>query len=388
MPTDLPTPDTLSPPGLAVKSGQRDADRDSPFNVSPIIDFLGGLVEHHRDFWVGLGRLESRVLAEELQAVAIKEPIYVCGLARSGSTLLHEIVTAHPRVASHRLKDYPLIHTPYWWRKATANRPASAPRERPHADRMLINSESPDAVEEMVWMAFFPHCHDPSRSSLLGAADRHPAFETWYRAHIRKLLLVEGANRYAAKNNYHIARISYLLRLFPEARFLLPVREPASHIASLVRQQHVFAQGQRRHPRALRVMKRSGHFEFGLDRRPMHLGQGERVQKIVRFWKNGQEVRGWACYWDMVYRYLAELLATDARVRAAVRTVRFEDLCADPGAIIRAVLDHAGLPETEPILARFAATIRPPDYYRTAFTSEELAAIREETSATASLWGY
>ena len=35
----------------------------------------------------------------------------------------------------------------------------------------MITAESPDALEEMLWMAFFPRCHDASVSSLLGAAD-------------------------------------------------------------------------------------------------------------------------------------------------------------------------------------------------------------------------
>src|SRR5256885_9037200 len=48
-------------------------------------------------------------------------------------------------------------------------------------------------------------------------------------------------------------------------------------------------------------MRRSGHFEFGRDRRPMNLGDGERVRAIQRAWAAGEEVRGWACYWDMVY---------------------------------------------------------------------------------------
>ncbi len=131
-------------------SQRHDDDHDSPFYVSPVLAFLGSMVASHRDFWIWLGGVESRTLSRELERVAVDRPIYVCGLARSGSTLLHEIVTAHPGVATHRLKDFPLIHTPYWWRRASSRRRETRPRERPHADRMLITSESPDAVEEMV----------------------------------------------------------------------------------------------------------------------------------------------------------------------------------------------------------------------------------------------
>jgi hypothetical protein len=315
-------------------------------------------------------------------------PIYVCGLARSGSTLLHEVVASHPGVATHRIKDYPMLLTPYWWRRATANLRPPPPRERLHRDGMMITTDSPDALEEMLWMAFFPCCHDPAVCCLLGATYRHPAFESFYDMHLRKLLLAEGATRYAAKANYHVARLPYLARLFPDARFLIPVRAPAGHIASLLRQHRWFAQGQRHHPRALAYMRRSGHFEFGLDRRPMHLGDGERVRRILAAWAAGDEVRGLALYWDMVYGHLARLLASDAQVRDAALVVRFEALCAAPAETLRAVLAHCALPDAERIVERHAPGIRLPTYYESNFSAEDLAVIRAETAATARLWGY
>jgi hypothetical protein len=353
-----------------------------------LLHLLGGLVDHYRSFWLWLGRVESSLLAQQLSQVSVRLPIYICGLARSGSTLLHEVIASHPSVATHRIKDYPMLFTPYWWRRATAKMRPQAPRERPHRDRVMITTESPDALEEMLWMAFFPRCHDPSVSNLIGAADRHPAFESFYRNHIRKLLLAEGTTRYAAKANYHVARLPYLVRLFPDARFLLPVRAPAGHIASLMRQHQWFSKGQRKHRRALAFMRRSGHFEFGLDRRPMHLGDGPRVQQIVDAWAAGDEVRGLAIYWDMVYAYLARLLAADAQVRSAALVVRFETLCDIPGETLRAVFGHCLLPDAERIVAQYASRIRNPTYYTSNFSPRDLDVIEEETAATARLWGY
>jgi hypothetical protein len=281
-----------------------------------------------------------------------------------------------------------MLFTPYWWRRATNNLRPRPPRERPHRDGVMVTTESPDALEEMLWMAFFPRCHDPSVSCLLGAEDRHPAFESFYHAHVRKLLLAEGATRYAAKANYHVARLPYLLRLFPDARFVIPVRAPPGHIASLMRQHRWFSHGQRHHPQALAYMRRSGHFEFGLDRRPMHLGDGERVRRIRGAWAAGDEVRGLALYWDMVYGYLARLLASDARVRDAALVVRFEALCAAPAETLRAVLEHCALPDAERVVERHASAIRAPTYYESKFSPEELAVIRQETAGTAGLLGY
>jgi hypothetical protein len=376
--------DGAAPPAPGTLPGSA----ESPFDVPSFLHALGGLVHRHPDFWLWLGRLETSLLAAELGRVLLQMPLWVSGLARSGSTLLHEVIASHPSVATHRIKDYPLVFTPYWWRRATANLRPGPPRQRPHQDGVLITTDSPDALEEMVWMAFFPRCHDPAVCNLVGAEVRHRPFESFFTAHIRKLLLAERATRYAAKANYHLSRLPYLVRLFPDAKFLIPVRAPASHIASLIRQQRIFSAGQRKHPRALAFMQRSGHFEFGLDRRPMHLGDGERIQEIKRAWSAGEEVRGLALYWNMVYGYVARLLATDPRVGSAALVVRFEALCDAPVATLRAILEHAQLDNVAGIIDRYARGIRLPTSSVSQLSAGDLDVIRSETRSTAALWGY
>lgn len=363
-------------------------DKDSPFRVPLLTHWLGGWVQRYPRWWRGLGRLETSQLEQRLTSLTVRKPIYVCGLARSGSTLLHEVICTSAGVATQRVKDYPLIFTPYWWRRVTVKTRPTAPRPRAHDDGIQITRDSPDALEEMLWMAFFPHCHDPSVSQCMGREERHPDFESFYDAHLRKLLLAEGAARYAAKNNYHIARLPYLQHLYADARFVIPVRDPASHIASLMRQHTRFRQGHQEHPRALAYMQRSGHFEFGLDRRPINLGDGERVRRIQQAWAAGEEVRGLAMCWDMVYGYLANLLEADEAVRTAALVVRFESLCADPATTLRAVFKHCELPDAESIVSRHAAAIRVPSYYSSGFSAGDLDIIHTETAATASRWGY
>ena len=339
-------------------------------------------------FWLGMANLETAVIAQEASRIAITLPVYISGLARSGSTLLHEVVASHPSVATQRINDYPLVFTPYWWRRASGKLRPTAKRERAHRDGILITGQSPDALEEMLWMVFFARCHHPSVTNVLGANERHPAFESFYRAHIRKLLLAERATRYAAKANYHVARLAYLVRLFPDARFLVPVRCPLDQVVSLMRQHEWFSRGQRAHPRALALMQRSGHFEFGLDRRPVNLADSSLVQRIIDDWGKGHEVRGLARYWDMVYSHLARLLATDDQVRKATLIVRFETLCESPGETLRDVFRHVALPDAEGIIERYAATIRRPDYYTSKLSADDEAMIHNTTAATAALWGY
>jgi len=362
--------------------------KDSPFYVSGWAHVLGGLVHRHPAFWLWLSSLETSLVSTELEPVTVRSPIFITGLARSGSTLMHEIVCSHPGVATHRLKDYPMVFTPFWWRRATAGVQPSAPRERAHRDKMMITTESPDAVEEMVWMAHFRRCHDPSVNNVLSANDSNPKFETFYRNHIRKLLLAEHANRYAAKNNYDVARLGFLLRIFPDARFIVPIRAPAGHITSLARQHQWFSDGHRQNRKALNAMQWSGHFEFGLDRRPINFGDAEKVRRIQEAWKAGEEVRGLAIYWDMVYDYLHRLIQADAAIRDATLVVRFEDTCQSPAETLRRVLNHCRLPEVESIVAQFAPSIRMPAYYKSEFSTAEQDIIARETAETARLWGY
>lgn len=360
---------------------------DSSFDVPRWLDLLGGAVHRHPAAFLRLARLESASLGPALARVPIAAPIYICGLARAGTTLLHEAIASHPAVATHRMKDFPMVFTPHWWRRAMANARLKPPHERAHRDGVMVTSESPDALEEMLWMAHFRDCHNPTMNNVLNAETRRPDFEAFYRPHLRKLLLAENATRYAAKANYHVARLAYLLRLFPDAKFLIAVRSPERQIASLTRQHEWFCDVHRRYPRALANMRQSGHFEFGLDRRPIHLGDALRNEQIIEDWAAGREVCGWAHYWDMIYSYLERLLDADDQVRAASLVVRFETLCEAPAATLQSVFAHCALPEGERIVERFAGRISEPTYYSSGFSSADRQLIREATEETARSWG-
>jgi hypothetical protein len=319
--------------------------------------------------------------------VAIDRPIYIAGMARSGSTILLEALAAHPGAATHKYKDFPCVFTPSWWRRAQQNTGPTAARERAHADGIAVTPDSPEAMEEMLWMAFFPYLHDSTVSNVLDAAGAHPKFEKFYREHIRKLLLVRGGERYLSKGNYNLTRLQYLRKLFPDARFIVPVRQPEGHVASLLKQHRLFCRGEERHPRALAYMRRVGHYEFGLDRRPICTGDPGVTRSIVDLWRQGQEVRGWARSWAHVYGWLASELNRDEGLRDSTLVVRYEDFCEAPVATLYRILAHAEL-DAAPEVMSFAARIQAPDYYRPNFSPEDLDVIAEETASAAGQFGY
>jgi hypothetical protein len=347
-------------------------------------DLLSGWQARHPRVWIRLGNLESRLLSERLQGLAIEKPIYIAGLARSGTTILLELLARHPLLATHRYRDFPPVLAPWFWnwfvdKAGAGDEPAS---ERAHGDGIEVTSESPEAFEEVLWMAFFSGLHDPEQSALLTADTANEEFEAFYRDHIRKLLLLRGGRRYLSKANYNLTRLPYLHKLFPDAKFLLPFRDPVGHIASLMRQHERFLGEHQRDDRLRRHMSRSGHFEFGLDRRPVNSGDTGLAREIAALWQGGREVEGWAKYWANLYGSVVDTLDRDDALRRATMVVEYESLCDEPHGVIASVLDHCKLASDEVDLAAEAArTIRPPSYYQPGLSDEQIALIKAVTDS-------
>lgn len=348
---------------------------------------LSGLVERHRSTWIALGNWETRRLAARLPAT-VDHPIFIAGLARAGTTTLLRKLAALPGLASHRYSDFPFLFTPYFWHKLNGRPRKETPRERMHKDGILVTAESPEAMEEMLWMAFFDGLHDPGRNNLLDSAAVRPAFDAFYTDHIRKILLIRSGNRYVSKNNYNITRIAYLARLFPDARFLLPIRAPYDHVASMLKQHRLFAEAEARNPAISLHLKRIGHVEFGLGRQPINPGDATGTRAVLDCWAAGDEVRGWAKYWALVYGAVQAQLAADATLSDRCLTVRFEDLCDRPDETVAGLVRHLGLPDDAATLADLSAGFRRPDYYTPSFSEAEHAAIIEETAEVAGRYGY
>lgn len=351
--------------------------------VSLWVDILSGLQSRHPALARGLGNLESRLLTERMQTITVEKPIYVSGLARSGTTILLELLSRHPQLSTHRYRDFPPIHIPWLWNWFVDRAGArdELPAERAHGDGINVTSESPEAFEEVIWMAFFPELHNPDKSSVLTARDRNNAFERFYCDHIRKLLLVRGGQRYLSKANYNLTRLPYLLQLFPDASFVLPVREPVSQIASLMNQHTRFCREHARDARLQRHMSRCGHFEFGLDRCPINCGNTQLNREIRQLWSEGYELEGWALYWQQLYGYVADLLENDVTVRHATLLVDYEMLCNKPAQVMSTLVSHCELPSDQFDLAQEAATtIRYSPSSQPSFNEEQLKYIEQVTS--------
>jgi hypothetical protein len=343
-------------------------------------------------FKIKLGDYESAILRERLDKTPAACPVYITGLARAGTTLILEILSRHPDVATHLYRDFPMMFTPYFWGRflefMDRFRAEALPEERAHKDRIMVTPKSPESMEELLWMAFFEGLHEGQKHYVFDGALENVAFENFYRDHIRKILLRDDATRYVSKANYNLTRIPYLLKIFPDARFVVMVRHPVAHIASLKKQQDLFVRQQRKDPRTLAHTNASGHFEFGLNRRVIDTGSGKKGEIDAAF-ARGDEIRGWALYWADIYGYVLKLRESlDEGRRDQVKILTYESLCAAPSEKMGEVFTFSGLEHYSGIIESYRDKIEVPSYYSPDFSDDDLQVIRDLTEEVAVPFGY
>ena len=342
---------------------------------------MGPLLRH-------FGDLETALAARRLGPVTIDRPLFISGLARSGTTILVDRLARAKGVATHRYRDFPFLWAPLTWNWFQDRLAVSQPAvERPHRDRITITRDSPEAFEEPIWQDFFPWVHDPRRVHILDATTRNPAFETFFHDHIRKVLLIRGGTRYLSKGNYNVTRLAYLARLFPDARFVVPVRAPLAHVHSLVKQHRLFTGYAGEDGRVAAYLRAAGHYEFGPQRQPI-IVSSEGAERILAAWREGDDYLGYAAQWRDIYGHVDSLTAPESGLAERILVVRYEDFCADPRATLANVLDFAGLAAAgADLLDDLGAISAPPDE-----TADLPAAAREavsrETATVAPQLGY
>ena len=203
-----------------------------------------------------LGLLKNRLLIEDLVArhpeildEEIKAPIVICGLPRTGTTHLHNLISADPALRS----------LPYW----ESLEPVLAERERPAA-----GAPDPRRERTAVALSFLDvalpyfnrmhemtvdHAHEEIQllavdfsSMLLETTAPMPTWRDAYRArdqgpsyaYLRRVLQVlqwlRGGTRWVLKSPQHLEQFPALLGTFPDATFVVTHRDPVSVTTSMV----------------------------------------------------------------------------------------------------------------------------------------------------------
>lgn len=365
---------------------------DPDFQPPSLSARLGSwLMQAGRPGWSWLAGLETRLLADQMAAVDVRAPIFIAGVARSGSTILLQALASVAGLASARYRDYPPIWFPYWWTQLRDRLPLPqpAPTARAHADRIEVTPESPEALDEVLWMHYYRDRHDPAVDQRLAAAQECRPFTDFYRAHIRKLLHARGAERYLCKGNYNLLRLPLLLRMFPDARLVVPIRSPLTQVPSLQRQHRRFCALTTRWPHVARHLARSGHYEFGPQRRAECAGDLAQTRLIQAEFAAGDDCSAYARQWAASYGALAEMLSNDAGLADAVLLLRYEHLCAEPESALAELAAHCRLDErlSSRLLDSWPARLRAPDGHA-ALSPAERELVAQRCAQVAAHFGY
>lgn len=274
-------------------------------------------------------------------------PVFVCGLARAGTSLVTRLLDGSGAFASLRYRDMPFPLAPNLWARLSGGDARRVPvAERFHGDGMIHDLDTPEAIEEVFWRCFEgdryirPDCLVPTivRAETMDC----------YRQLIALVGLRGGRDRYLAKNNNHVLRLESLVDTFPDAVLVHPFRHPLKQAASLLCQHRRTCEHQSQDSFSRGYAGWLAHHEFGVDQRP-HLLPGAPFAHEDRF-----EMGYWLKCWDSVYAYLLDQGPT---VRRRQVFVDYDELCLRPSEVLSALaikvgcapLDTAAVTVTGPI---------------------------------------
>ena len=291
---------------------------------------------------LGIPALNRALLEQEIgaldgaKAAGSTRPVFIAGLARSGTTAMMRALFDTGQFASLTYADMPFVLAPSLWAKLRGGVKVTASREREHGDGIHVNEASPEAFEEVFWKtldgnAYISHdmltAHRPPKSVI----DR-------FIAYTGAVCRQGGKTRYLSKNNNNILRLGSLTAAFPDARIVVPFRDPLQHAASLLSQHKRFCLRQQDDPFVRKYMGWLGHFEFGLDHRRIELGTGDPAKPGVASSPN--RVGYWLEEWVEVYQHvLTQKLHNPDRIIL----IGYESLCRQPEDSWAALCDELDL---------------------------------------------
>jgi len=295
---------------------------------------LGRFITGSRIVGVLCNRLRAQALFERHPQILdepITAPLFIVGLQRTGTTMLHRLLAADPGLRAllswEALNPAPLTRRP-WHRRDPRMRTAEV-AERALAylapDFFAIHPVEAHAPEEEVILLDYSFLstvaeatlHVPSYAAWLERQDQTPAY-----AYLKKLLqLLQWQNRkerWLLKTPHHLEWLDTLFAVFPDAKIIQTHRDPLKTLASFC---SMIAHGR-------------GVFSDAVD--PLEVGAH------------------WA---KKTQRMVGRALATRERLGdASFIDVSYYDLMNDPMAEVARIYEFAGRPLSADVKSRMAAT--------------------------------
>ena len=190
-------------------------------------------------------RLQALTTAHpEIDDIPIERPIIICGLPRTGTTHLHNLLAADPA----------LRYLPYWESLEPFPSP-DEPGEQPRRDRCatgldLVNTSMPE-FKRMHDMTV-DHAHEEIQllandisGMLFETTYQIPSFAAHYKSHdqapsyaylkrsLQAMQWLRGGTRWVLKSPQHLEQFPTLLATFPDATFVVTHRDPVEVTQSM-----------------------------------------------------------------------------------------------------------------------------------------------------------
>ncbi len=303
-----------------------------------------------RPFVSFLSEIEEYLIGD--RAVSeIDRPIFVCGLARSGTTLLTEMLNSHPDTGSFLYRDHPFVRLPYFWSFlhsiyyfGVKNKP------RIHGDQINVGPDSPDAFEEQIWMDHLDNYFEKDHFEILPEDYSDSLLERDLSGSIRKILFVRGKKtRYLSKGNYNLLRLPYIAKLFPQAKFVVCFRNPIDHCRSLTRVHQRFNELAKELKSFNKKLKSMGHFEFGHNRKPIKISQAE-YEQTLQYWNGGDDYSGYLCQWISIYTALLDEYLSQNTLAEKIALFHYDHFIKNTEAEFQALLSRLKLDCTKSLI--------------------------------------
>jgi len=255
-------------------------------------------------------------------------PVFVCGLARAGTTILMRALYQTEEFSSLTYRDMPFVLAPNAWSRLTriSNR-SMRDKMRAHKDGIFVNYDSPEALEEVFWRVFVGKNY--IGQDYLRPHEIDPDVVASFRDYVALINRRHTKNRYLSKNNNNILRLQGITEAFPNATILIPFREPIQQAYSLLKQHQRFLAQHRKDRFSEKYMTWLVHHEFGLGHRPFKFNHDRHPTfetNTLDYWLN---------QWIHTYSYLLEKIKS---LRRRIVFVSYEGICQKDGAVWQSLL--------------------------------------------------
>lgn len=267
--------------------------------------------------------IEKGLLGKGFSPEHNAQHVFVAGLARSGTTVLMRSLYDTGQFCSLTYRDMPFVLAPNAWAKMSSRGARSIEAtDRAHGDGVLVDFDSPEALEEVFWRVFCGERYIESTHLKAMRADDEEIAR--FRTYVAMILRRYSAGRYLSKNNNNVVRLSSIQAAFPNALTLIPYRQPLQQAYSLQKQHQHFSDMHESDAFSAKYMQWLVHHEFGTDHRPFSWGL-DRSSGLTP-----ASIDYWLAQWIGVYTHVLESLPA---LGHAVLPIGYERLCNETTSV-------------------------------------------------------